>query len=106
MSEEPSTDQTDLSASPPPPYVPPPPLPLSDISAHEARDRLSHSDVTDSLTNPVSGGGQDGSATFDFDGRDEAGEDSSGAGVEQTERMDARLETQEPGGIAKSLTAD
>ncbi|XP_011611924.2 chromodomain-helicase-DNA-binding protein 6 isoform X6 [Takifugu rubripes] len=93
VSEEPSTDQTDLSASSPPPYVPPPPLPLSDITAHEAQDRLSHSDVTDSLTNPVSEG-QDGSATFEFDGQDGATEDLSRTSTEQTERIHTGVEVQ------------
>lgn len=94
VSEEPSTDQTDLSASSPPPYVPPPTLPLSDITAHEAQDRLSHSDVTDSLTNPVSEG-QDVSATFEFDGQDGAAEDLSRTSMEQTERIHAGLEVQD-----------
>lgn len=94
VSEEPSTDQTDLSASSPPPYVPPPPLPLSDITAHEPQDRLSHSDVTDSLTNPV-GEGQEGSATFEFDEKDGAVEDLSRATMDQTERIDASLGVQD-----------
>lgn len=51
MSEEPSADQTDLSASPPLPYVAPPPLSLSDITVREPQDGLGHSDVTESLTN-------------------------------------------------------
>lgn len=72
MSEEPSADQTDLSASPPPPYVPPPPLSLSDITAHEPQDRLGHSDVAESLTNPVEEGeGQEGGAGFEFDDKEE-----------------------------------
>ncbi|XP_027135494.1 chromodomain-helicase-DNA-binding protein 6 isoform X3 [Larimichthys crocea] len=72
VSEEPSADQTDLSASPPPPYVPPPPLSLSDITAHEPQDRLGHSDVAESLTNPVEEGeGQEGGAGFEFDDKEE-----------------------------------
>ncbi|XP_063765974.1 chromodomain-helicase-DNA-binding protein 6 isoform X2 [Eleginops maclovinus] len=73
VSEEPSADQTDLSVSPPPPYVPPPPLSLSDITAPEPQDRLGHSDVTASLTNPVDeeAGGQEGGAGFDFDDKKE-----------------------------------
>lgn len=51
VSEEPSADQTDLSASPPLPYVAPPSLSLSDITVHEPQDGLGHSDVTESLTN-------------------------------------------------------
>ncbi|XP_074525320.1 chromodomain-helicase-DNA-binding protein 6 isoform X2 [Halichoeres trimaculatus] len=75
VSEEPSADQTDLSASPPPPYVPPPPLSLSDITAHDPRDRLGASDVTESLTNPVEEEeeeeeGQEGGAGFEFEKED------------------------------------
>lgn len=92
VSEEPSTDQTDLSASSPPPYVPPPPLPLSDITAHEPQERLSHSDVADGLTNPVSEGGQQESTAFEFDDKDGAVEDLSRAAIEQTERIDTSLE--------------
>lgn len=95
VSEEPSTDQTDLSASSPPPYVPPPPLPLSDITAHEAQDRLSHADVTDSLTNPVTEGGQEGSATFEFDEKDGTVEDLSRTSMEQAERIETSLEVQD-----------
>lgn len=51
VSEEPSADQTDLSASPPLPYVAPPPLSLSDITVREPQDGLGHSDVTESPTN-------------------------------------------------------
>lgn len=80
VSEEPSTDQTDLSASSPPPYVPPPPLPLSDITTHEAQDRLSHSDE----------GGQEGGATFDFDEKEAAVEDLSRA-----DHVDTHLEVQD-----------
>ncbi|XP_033939117.1 chromodomain-helicase-DNA-binding protein 6 isoform X3 [Pseudochaenichthys georgianus] len=71
VSEEPSADQTDLSASPPPPYVPPPPLSLSDITA--PHDRLGHSDVTASLTNPVDeeAGGQEAGAGFEFEDKEE-----------------------------------
>lgn len=50
VSEEPSADQTDLSASPPLPYVAPPSLSLSDITVREPQDGLGHS-VTESLTN-------------------------------------------------------
>ncbi|XP_060897715.1 chromodomain-helicase-DNA-binding protein 6 isoform X2 [Labrus mixtus] len=73
VSEEPSADQTDLSASPPPPYVPPPPLSLSDITAHDPQDRLGHSDVTESLTNPVEEeeDGQDAGAGFEFEDKEE-----------------------------------
>ncbi|KAM7006205.1 LOW QUALITY PROTEIN: chromodomain-helicase-DNA-binding protein 6 [Tautogolabrus adspersus] len=73
VSEEPSADQTDLSVSPPPPYVPPPPLSLSDITAHDPQDRLGHSDVTESLTNPVEEEeeGQDGGAGFEFEDKEE-----------------------------------
>uniref|UniRef100_A0A4W6DRT1 Chromodomain helicase DNA binding protein 6 n=1 Tax=Lates calcarifer TaxID=8187 RepID=A0A4W6DRT1_LATCA len=72
VSEEPSADQTDLSASPPPPYVPPPPLSLSDITAHEPQDRLGHSDVGESLTNPVDEGeDREGGAGFEFDDKEE-----------------------------------
>lgn len=95
VSEEPSTDQTDLSASSPPPYVPPPPLPLSDITAHEAQDRLSHADVTDSLTNPVTEGGQEGSATFEFDEKDGTVEDLSRTSMDQAERIETSLEVQD-----------
>ncbi|XP_010773795.1 chromodomain-helicase-DNA-binding protein 6-like [Notothenia coriiceps] len=77
VSEEPSADQTDLSASPPPPYVPPPPLSLSDITA--PHDRLGHSDVTASLTNPVDeeAGGQEAGTGFEFDDKEEEVEDLS-----------------------------
>ncbi|XP_056259437.1 chromodomain-helicase-DNA-binding protein 6 isoform X2 [Seriola aureovittata] len=72
VSEEPSADQTDLSASPPPPYVPPPPLSLSDITAHEPQDRLGHPDVTESLTNPVDEGEErEVGAGFEFDDKEE-----------------------------------
>ncbi|XP_022614440.1 chromodomain-helicase-DNA-binding protein 6, partial [Seriola dumerili] len=72
VSEEPSADQTDLSASPPPPYVPPPPLSLSDITAHEPQDRLGHPDVTESLTNPVDEVEErEGGAGFEFDDKEE-----------------------------------
>ncbi|KAK7915970.1 hypothetical protein WMY93_011731 [Mugilogobius chulae] len=76
VTEEPSADQTDLSASPPPPYVPPPPLSLSDITDHEPQDRLEQSDVTESLTNPVEEEeeeeeeGQDGTG-FQFDKKED-----------------------------------
>lgn len=94
VSEEPSTDQTDLSASSPPPYVPPPPLPLSDITAHEAPDRLSHADVADGLTNPVTEAGQEGSAAFEFDEKDGTVEDLSRTSMEPAEGMETSLEVQ------------
>ncbi|XP_047438274.1 chromodomain-helicase-DNA-binding protein 6 isoform X2 [Mugil cephalus] len=72
VNEEPSADQTDLSASPPLPYVPPPPLSLSDITAHEPQDGLGHSDVSEGLTNPVEEGeDREGSAGFEFDDKEE-----------------------------------
>lgn len=72
MNEEPSADQTDLSASPPLPYVPPPPLSLSDITAHEPQDGLGHSDVSESLTNPVEDGDdREESTGFEFDDKEE-----------------------------------
>ncbi|KAA8593596.1 hypothetical protein FQN60_009712, partial [Etheostoma spectabile] len=82
--EEPSADQTDLSASPPPPYVPPPPLSLSDITGHEPQDRLDHSDVDESLANPVEGGeGQEVGVGFEFDDKEEEEvEDLSRAAME------------------------
>uniref|UniRef100_A0A8C3ABW6 Chromodomain helicase DNA binding protein 6 n=1 Tax=Cyclopterus lumpus TaxID=8103 RepID=A0A8C3ABW6_CYCLU len=58
--KEPSADQTDLSASPPPPYVPP--LSLSDITAHEHQDRLA---------NPVEEGGGRGGGLLQFDDKEE-----------------------------------
>ncbi|XP_068171397.1 chromodomain-helicase-DNA-binding protein 6 isoform X2 [Antennarius striatus] len=67
--EEPSTDQTVLSASPPPPYVPPPTLSLAVISAHEPQDRLVHSDITESLPHSVEERGE--SAGFEFYDKDE-----------------------------------
>lgn len=96
VSEEPSADQTDLSASPPPPYIPPPPLSLSDITPHEPQDRLGHSDVTESLTNPVEEReGQEGSTGFEFDEKDEEVEDLSRATMEQNKRRDQCLESEE-----------
>lgn len=85
VTEEPSADQTDLSASPPPPYVPPPPLSLSDITAHEPQDRLDHSDVAENLTNPVDEAeGQEEGAGFEFDDKEEEEvEDLSRATMEQ-----------------------
>ena len=85
MSEEPSADQTDLSASPPPPYVPPPPLSLSDITTHEPQDRLGHSDVAEGLTTPVDEvEDRDGGAGFEFDDKeDEDVEELSRAAMEQ-----------------------
>ncbi|XP_019214683.1 chromodomain-helicase-DNA-binding protein 6 isoform X4 [Oreochromis niloticus] len=72
VNEEPSADQTDLSASPPLPYVPPPPLSLSDITAHEPQDGLGHSDVSESLTNPVEDGDdREESTGFEFDDKEE-----------------------------------
>lgn len=86
MSEEPGADQTDLSASPPPPYVTPPPLSLSDITAHEPQDGLDHSNVADSLTNPVEqgAGDQEGGAGFELDDKEEGEiEDMSRETMEQ-----------------------
>lgn len=72
VSEEPSADQTDLSASPPPPYVPPPPFSLSDITTHDPQDRLVQSDVTESLSNPVDEEeDQERGAGFQFDDKEE-----------------------------------
>ncbi|KAK2915525.1 chromodomain-helicase-DNA-binding protein 6 isoform X2 [Channa argus] len=99
VSEEPSADQTDLSASPPPPYVPPPQLSLSDLTAHEPQDRLGHSNVTESLTNPVEEGeDQEGGAGFEFDSKDEEEgvvEDLSKETMEHNveKQMDQSLET-------------
>ncbi|XP_073323863.1 chromodomain-helicase-DNA-binding protein 6 [Pagrus major] len=97
VTEEPSADQTDLSASPPPPYVPPPPLCLSDINAHEPQDRLGHSDVAESLTSPVAeGDGQEGGNGFEFDDKDEDEvEDLSRATAEQSKGRDQSLEREE-----------
>ncbi|XP_067442389.1 chromodomain-helicase-DNA-binding protein 6 isoform X1 [Thunnus thynnus] len=84
VSEEASADQTDLSASPPPPYVPPPPLSLSDITAHVPQDRLGHSDVAESLTNPVEEEGQERGTGFEFDDKEEEEvEDLSRETIEQ-----------------------
>ncbi|KAM3622048.1 uncharacterized protein V6R79_019762 [Siganus canaliculatus] len=92
VSEEPSADQTDLSASPPPPYVPPPPLSLSDITPHEPRDRLGHADVTEGLANPVEDGeNQEGAAGFEFDDKDEDGVEEL---VEQSEGGGRREESE------------
>lgn len=96
MSEEPSADQTDLSASPPPPYVPPPPLSLSDITAHEPQDRLGHADVTESLTNPVDEGeGQEGGAAFEFDDKEEDEVEELSRATVENERRDQSLEGDE-----------
>ncbi|XP_040888956.1 chromodomain-helicase-DNA-binding protein 6 [Toxotes jaculatrix] len=110
VSEEPSADQTDLSASPPPPYVPPPPLSLSDITAHEPQDRLGHSDVTESLSNPVDEAeDREGGAGFEFDDKEEEdAEDLSGEAMEQNveKQADQSLE-REPGdaeqGVCQNL---
>nr|XP_043879334.1 chromodomain-helicase-DNA-binding protein 6 isoform X2 [Solea senegalensis] len=85
VSEEPSADQTDLSVSPPPPYVPPPPLSLSDMTAHEPQVRLSHSDVAESLSNPVDEGDEQEQGTgFEFDDKEEEDvEDFAGETMEQ-----------------------
>ncbi|XP_034534536.1 chromodomain-helicase-DNA-binding protein 6, partial [Notolabrus celidotus] len=85
VSEEPSADQTDLSASPPPPYVPPPPLSLSHITAHDPQDRLGSSDVTESLTNPVEEEGPGGGAGFEFDEKEQK-KDGGLGGEEEEER--------------------
>ncbi|KAM9361231.1 chromodomain-helicase-DNA-binding protein 6 [Symphorus nematophorus] len=97
VSEEPSADQTDLSASPPPPYVPPPPLSLSDITAHEPQDRLGPTDVAESLTNPVEEGeGQEGGAGFEFDDKEEDEvEDLSRTTVEPSKPRDQSLDRDE-----------
>lgn len=97
MSEEPSADQTDLSASPPPPYVPPPPLSLSDITAHEPQDRLDHSVVAESLTNPVEEAeDREGGVGFEFDDKnvEEGVEDLSRETMEQNveKRINENLE--------------
>nr|XP_020474713.1 chromodomain-helicase-DNA-binding protein 6 [Monopterus albus] len=91
IGEEPSADQTDLSASPPPPYVPPPPLSLPDITAPQPQDRLGHCDVTESLTNPVEeGDDQEGVAGFVFDDKEEDDvEDLSRGAMEQRDRSEA-----------------
>uniref|UniRef100_H3DJD5 Chromodomain helicase DNA binding protein 6 n=1 Tax=Tetraodon nigroviridis TaxID=99883 RepID=H3DJD5_TETNG len=65
---------------------------VTDITAHEPQERLSHSDVADGLTNPVSEGGQEESTAFEFDDKDGAVEDLSRAAIEQTERIDTSLE--------------
>ncbi|KAF0034387.1 hypothetical protein F2P81_012145 [Scophthalmus maximus] len=78
VSEEPSADQTDLSASPPPPYVPPPPLSLSDITAHEPQDALGHGGgrVAEGLSSPVDEGEErEGGAGFEFDDKEEEEDD-------------------------------
>ncbi|XP_049893601.1 chromodomain-helicase-DNA-binding protein 6 isoform X1 [Epinephelus moara] len=94
VSEEPSADQTDLSASPPPPYVPPPPLSLSDITAHTPQHRLGPSDVAESLANPVEEGeGQEGGTGFEFDDKEEEEvEDLSGGTLEQNVEKQRDLE--------------
>lgn len=56
---------------------------------------MSHSDVTDSLTNPVSEGGQEESATFEFDEKDRAVEDLSRATMEQTQQIGTSLGVQD-----------
>lgn len=43
----------------------------------------------------MSEGGQDGSATFEFDGQDGVAEDLSRARTEQTERIHAGLDVQD-----------
>lgn len=96
VSEEPSADQTDLSASPPLPYIAPPPLSLSDITAHEPQEGLGHTDVTKSLTNPVDEEeGPEGSTGFEFDEKDKEVEDLSRATVEQNKHRDKCLEREE-----------
>ncbi|XP_068451305.1 chromodomain-helicase-DNA-binding protein 6 isoform X2 [Clinocottus analis] len=103
VSEEPSADQTDLSASPP--------LSLSDITAHEPQDRLGHSDLTERLADPVQeGGGQEEGAEFQFDDKEEevggqsrsetqneekSGDESLGSGEREAER-DPRLGVLDP----------
>lgn len=89
MSEEPNEDQTDLSASPPLPYVPTPSLSLCDLTGHEPQDKLGHSDVTESLTNPgEEAEGQQGSSGFKFDERDDKVEDLSGPTMEPNTQKD------------------
>lgn len=97
VGEESSADQTVLSASPPPPYVPPPALSLDDISAHEPQDRLVHSDVTESLTDPVEDrGGQEGGTGFQFYVKHE--QDVEGLSRETEEHDQSRGQTLEGGG--------
>lgn len=70
---------------------------------------MSHSDVTDSLTNPVSEGGQEGSATFEFDEKDGAVEDLSRATMDQTGGIDTSLEVPDSHidqGITTALIVD
>ncbi|XP_028302100.1 chromodomain-helicase-DNA-binding protein 6 isoform X2 [Gouania willdenowi] len=69
VNEEPSADQTDLSASPPLPYDPAPPLSLS--------DGLGHSDASESLTNPVDEGEPEDPVGFDFGDGEREAKDSS-----------------------------
>lgn len=99
MNEEPSADHTDLSASPPLPYVPPPPLSLSDITANEPQDGLGHSDVSESLTNPVEDGDdREESTGFEFDDKEEEEvEDLSRETLEQNveKQRDKHLEGEE-----------
>ncbi|XP_041639683.1 chromodomain-helicase-DNA-binding protein 6 isoform X2 [Cheilinus undulatus] len=102
VSEEPSADQTDLSASPPPPYVPPPPLSLSVITDHDPQDRLGHSDVTGSLTNPVEEEeGQDGGSGFGFDDKEE--EEVEGGEKKRGEKSLEREEADEDPGPGETL---
>ncbi|KAL2090640.1 hypothetical protein ACEWY4_012903 [Coilia grayii] len=74
---EPSVEQTDLSASPPPEYAPTP-LSLGDMSlshtgpSEEPEEKLSDSDVTHSAPSPVDVAG---SVTFEFD-KEELSRDS------------------------------
>lgn len=56
---------------------------------------MSHADVTDSLTNPVTEGGQEGSATFEFDEKDGTVEDLSRTSMEQAERIETSLGVQD-----------
>lgn len=97
MSEEPSADQTDLSASPPPPYVPPPPLSLSDITAHEPQDQLGQSDVAENLTNPVEEGVElEGGVGFELDDKEEDEMDElPRADTDQAQPGDQSVETEE-----------
>ncbi|XP_028263102.1 chromodomain-helicase-DNA-binding protein 6 isoform X2 [Parambassis ranga] len=103
VNEEASADQTDLSASPPLPYVAPPPLSLSDITAHKPQDGLGHSDVSESLTNPVEEGEeQEGSAGFEFDDKeDEEVEDLSRETMGQN--VEQRVECNSQPGVDQSL---
>ncbi|XP_062400632.1 chromodomain-helicase-DNA-binding protein 6 isoform X4 [Sardina pilchardus] len=82
---EPSVEQTDLSASPPPEYAPTP-LSLGDMSlshtgpTEEPEEKLSDSDVTRSAPSPVDVAG---SVTFEFDKEELSRDSHSLAGTTQ-----------------------